>query len=74
MATPGNFRCDRCGSDVSSLRLVVREAVWYLLDVTDEGTYPYQPESEQPVLQLACVDCGYEESLRPDLRALLRLE
>ena len=74
MAAPGDFHCDRCGGDVSSLRFVVRESVWYLLDVTDEGVYPHEPESEEPLLQLACLDCGYEEPLRPDLRALLRLE
>lgn len=42
MAAPGDFRCERCGGDVSSLRVVVRESVWYLLDVTDEGVYPHQ--------------------------------
>lgn len=75
MAVPSDLRCDNCKGDPSSLRLIVTETVWYLLDVTDNGLYPHQPEADpEPTLQLACVDCGHQSALRPEVRALLRLE
>ncbi len=74
MATRDDLRCNRCYGDASSLRLVVTETIWYLLDVTDVGVYPNQPEPDEAMLQLACLDCGHQETLRPELRALLRFE
>jgi hypothetical protein len=68
------LRCDSCKGDPSAIRLTVTETVWYRLDVTDEGLYPEQPEADgAPILQLVCLDCGYQAVLRPELRALLRL-
>jgi hypothetical protein len=70
-----DVRCTRCDGDRSALRLTVAETVWYLLDVTDEGIHPVQPEAEdEPTLQLVCLACGYQGALRPEVRALLRLE
>ncbi len=42
-----DVRCTQCDGDRSALRLTVAETVWYLLDVTDEGIYPVQPEAER---------------------------
>lgn len=75
MATPVDLRCDSCNGDRSDLRLTITETVWYLLDVTEEGLHPEQPETAgEPILHLVCLACGYEGTLRPEVRALLRLE
>lgn len=69
------IRCDRCEGDPSALRLIVTERTWYLLDVTEDGVYADQPEPDgQPLLHLVCLDCGHQADVRPELRALLRLE
>lgn len=69
------IRCDRCESDASSLWLTVTESTWYLLDVTEDGVYPHQPEADaRPVLRLVCLDCGHQADVRPELHALLRLQ
>lgn len=75
MATPVDLRCDSCNGDQSALRLTVTETVWYLLDVTDEGLYPHQPEADgEPTLQLVCLDCRHQGPLPPEVRAFLRFE
>lgn len=66
--------CSRAECDASALRLSVSERVWYLLDVTPEGVYPTQPETDgDPVIQLVCLGCGREVPVSPALRARLRL-
>jgi len=51
------------------------ETVWYLLDVTPDGVYPIQPESDgDPLIRLRCLDCGGEVPVTKALRARLRLE
>lgn len=68
-----DLRCAGAECDPSALRLSMTETVWYLLDVTPEGVYPIQPESDgDPVVQLICLDCGRAVPVSQALRARLR--
>ena len=75
MSTDGEARCTGCGAERAALRLVVTQTVWWLLDVTDDGIYPHQPEADgEPLRKLLCLDCGREGAVPEDVARRLRFE
>lgn len=70
-----DLRCSGTECDPSALRLSMTETGWYRLDVTPEGVYPTDPESDgDPFIQLVCLDCGREVPVTKGLRTRLRFE